>query len=146
MKKASEFMIADHKNLNRLWDDFLAEKDSVMAKNLFQKFSNRLDKHFTMEEDVLFPLFNKQLGLEKNVGAVALSQHEHEELRRILGRIKTLLDENDSRRIENIGIHFKRALIKHQEKENSVQYSLFDNFIVIPDEEWENMCYDVFIK
>lgn len=130
-------MIADHKYLYRLLVDFLVENDFDKAEKLFQRFTVRLEKHFKMEDELIFPLFNEHLGLENNNSLAEVMNRDHQNIYKLLKLTKKYLSLKDRRKIDAIGPHFKKVLSKHHKRENLTHYPIFNNFISVPDEKFE---------
>lgn len=137
-------MISDHKYLDKIWAEFLIEKDFDKAEKIFKKFNNRYAKHMKMEDEVLFPLFNKYLGLENNTGPTKISHRDHENLNKLLVNIKNFIDVKDIKKINETSLNFQKALSKHQERENITQYALFNKFISISVDGWEKMLHSIY--
>lgn len=132
-------MILEHEYLRTLWDDFFIEKDKETSKKLFKKFRRELLKHTQIEDEVLSPLFNKHLGIEK--GQTTVMKEDHEKLMILLEKVRNTLDTHNEIEFIYKKNHFKRALIKHHKREISMQYPLFDIFIL--QNEWEEILQQI---
>lgn len=76
MKKISEFMKQEHLRLDTLWEDFSREETKEERALIFQTFSDKLLAHLAIEDEVLSPIFNKHLGVEKGQTTVIKEDHK----------------------------------------------------------------------
>ena len=67
MKAILKIMDQDHEELAKLFTEFLLSVNSNSDKSLtiFSRFMQHLKKHFSWEENILFPLLEERTGLEE---------------------------------------------------------------------------------
>lgn len=83
-----EFFTADHRNCDVLWAavEAAAETGDVTATQAaFAAFDLATRRHFDMEENVLFPAFEKATGM--TTGPTRMMRMEHEQMRGLLSQI-----------------------------------------------------------
>lgn len=144
MQKISEFMIDDHKYLDQILFQFLNEKDFNESQKIFQKFKLHLEKHFRMEDEILFPLFYKHLGIEKDTKFIIKRNDEHKVIFKLLDMLVYFLNTKNNEQFISTGDHFKNFFSKHQERENTIEYSLYNNFISVSNEDWQKMVKSIY--
>lgn len=133
-------MELEHKNLVKQWRDFLIEKDEEMADELLETFTDNLLRHIHMEDGSLSPTFNNYLKIDKGTGPTAVMKDEHEDLIKLLDKVKAARDADDEKAFAYAANHFERALLQHHEREEKGQYVFFDKIISQKDqEEWEDI-------
>ena len=135
VKKISEFMREDHKELDTLWESFASENNKERALIHFEKFKEKLLKHTKLEDETLSPIFNKYLGIRQ--GQTTLISEDHADLFNLLEKIKSSFDSNNTSELSYNKKHFRRLVIKHQDRENLTHYVLFDK--IIPQKDWEEI-------
>jgi len=137
-------MIEDHRHLDKLLFNFLNEKDINESRILFQRLRDRFDKHFRIEDEILFPLFRKYLGVEEDTGLITKRHDEHNSILKLLDMLFYFLNTKNSEQFIATGHNFKKFLSKHQEREDKTEYSLYNNSISISDEEWEKKIKSIY--
>ena len=137
MKTISEFMKLEHTHLEEQWEEFSAEKNKKKAERLFRRFEENLLKHIHLEDGALSPTFNRYLGIEKDAGPSVVMSGDHMAIIKLLNKVKGAFDSGDTERLEYAKNHFKRAHLKHHEREEKTHYTFFDK--VIAQKEWEDI-------
>lgn len=122
-------MRMEHAHLDKLWEKFSVEEDKEKSKKLFNKFRKSLLKHIKLEDDILSPILNECLVIEKETGPSAANYHDHENIVKLLYKLETAFNSNDKKLIEYTKTHFKHALEKHLGRKDAMNYPLFDTFI-----------------
>ena len=145
MKKISDYMINDHLYLEQLWSSFLNESECDVAKLHFKTFSEHFITHITMEDEVLFPLFNEMLGFQEEIITTQVARHSHDTLLTMLSTISGYLEEHDMRRVVRMAFHFQRALIKHQERENKTQYRVLGTYTSKYFKDWHTAVMGTYV-
>ena len=143
MGAISDFMEADHAHLDKLWNDFLREKeDPIRATKLFNKFREHLLLHLKLEDTLLFPRLDQYLGMEDSFGPTEQARRDHAAIVRLLSFIEEAGLENDMERINIAGDHLNKALLKHREREREIHYPVSDSFV--GDAEWSQMLAKIY--
>lgn len=123
-----EFMSEDHDRLDNLFEEFnkLRKSDISRAKPLFVNFRVGLQAHIAWEEDILFPIFERETGMHDS-GPTAVMRMEHRHIKNFLEEIsgKVLADELDG--IDELGIKLLEVLGSHNQKEENILYPAIDN-------------------
>lgn len=131
-------MDKDHERIDKQWCAFMAEATNAeLASCLFLEFSNHIQKHINLEDNVLFPRFEKYTGLDKNTGIIAIMRNDHKNILKLLGSVRQARETNDIKKIREAGFHLHRALNAHNKREDTVPYPLFDE--LFSDAEWTSI-------
>ncbi len=91
MNSITAYFAADHDRLDALFTEFqtLKRRDPSTAKEKFKGFLKGLTRHIVWEEDVLFPIFERQTGMGSDSGPTAVMRMEH---RQIKGHLDAIHD------------------------------------------------------
>ena len=123
-----EFMNKDHDRLDNLFEEFnkLRKSDISRAKPLFLSFRAGLQAHIAWEEDILFPIFERETGMHAT-GPTAVMRMEHRQIKNFLEEIsgKVLADELDG--IDESEIKLLEVLGSHNLKEENILYPAIDD-------------------
>lgn len=120
-----EFMSEDHDRLDNLFEEFnkLRKSDISRAKPLFVNFRVGLQAHIAWEEDILFPIFERETGMH-DTGPTAVMRMEHRHIKNFLEEIsgKVLADE-----LDELEIKLLEVLGSHNLKEENILYPAIDD-------------------
>lgn len=120
---AAAFFSGDHQHCDELWAAVEAAAeggDEAAAKAAFGIFAQAMRRHMDMEEQVLFPAFEKQTGM--TMGPTRVMRLEHDQMRGLLGQMEgapasALLDHGDT---------LLMLIQQHNVKEEGVLYPMCD--------------------
>ena len=82
---ATELLDEDHKNVERLFQQYKAAHDPSRKRTLAQQICQELTVHMRIEEEVFYPAFRQATGDQQ---AVEHSTHEHREAMDLVHRIE----------------------------------------------------------
>lgn len=153
-KSISEYYERDHDRLDNLFISFQKSKrqDFAKAKEYFVAFKFGLQRHIVWEEEILFPLFEKETGLV-NQGPTFVMRYEHqligEKLESIHKKVQVADPNSDKEENELLAI-----LSSHNDKEEKVLYPAIDELTErlelaedvfkrmqdIPEERYQKCC------
>lgn len=149
-KTITAFYEQDHDRLDELFKTFqrLKRSDFPKAKEAFKEFKFGLQRHIVWEEDLLFPLWEKETGITEG-GATSVMRAEHRQIEQQLEAIHGRVAEQDpnSDQAEQALLNL---LGSHNMKEERVLYpgidrvtsagerdTIFQNMKSIPDERYK---------
>lgn len=132
----NDLLHTDHVRLHMLYEDHCSELDGdniMLAAIRFDEFQTGLLRHIRMEEEVLFPLYEKKT--ENTMGPTHVMRMEHQEIQGLLKKMTGLLDEakieglskRDS--IKELGNQIHEYLKLHNQKEEEILYPSSDQVI-----------------
>jgi regulator of cell morphogenesis and NO signaling len=155
-KSITEYFEQDHNRLDDLFVNFQQSKrqDFKKAKEYFVAFKFGLQRHIIWEEEILFPLFEKQTGLVDQ-GPTAMMRYEHrmigEKLEAIHKKVQLADPNSDNEEKELLA-----TLSHHNNKEEDVLYPAIDQIAErleitgevfkrmqdLPEERYQKCCED----
>lgn len=127
MNTILEFLGTDH----RLCDDYfaaaetaVAERDWETAKEEFGHFIKAMDRHFAMEEAVLFPAFEAKTG--NAMGPTQVMRMEHEQMRALMSDMKTAVAAGNDTNYLGLSETLNMIMQQHNLKEENMLYPMSD--------------------
>mgnify|MGYP001355728127 FL=1 len=152
-KTITAFYEQDHDRLDELFKTFQQMKwsDFLKAKEAFKEFKYGLQRHIVWEEDILFPLWEKETGITEG-GATSVMRTEHRQIGQHLEAIhQKVIDQNpDSDQEEQALLNL---LGSHNMKEERVLYpgidrvasaevreTVFQQMETIPEDRYKLCC------
>ena len=123
-----EFMSMDHDRLDNLFEAFknLKKRDSSGAKKSFLDFKAGLQTHIVWEEDILFPIFERETGM-RDTGPTAVMRMEHSQIKNLLEEIGQQVLAGDLEESDEAETNLLEVLGSHNQKEESILYPAIDN-------------------
>lgn len=114
-------MLKEHERIMKLLDIFENDISNMsLARNSFNRLKWNLDKHFFVEEKVIFTVFEKESDLDNNDMMRLLK--EHKDIYWLLERIEDDLENGIRPKLER----FKKLLKEHAGFEDSFFYKKLD--------------------
>jgi iron-sulfur cluster repair protein YtfE (RIC family) len=152
-KTITAFYEQDHDRLDEFFKTFqkLKRADFAKAKEAFKEFKFGLQRHIVWEEEILFPLWEKETGITEG-GATSVMRTEHRQIGQQLEAIhQKVVDQNpDSDQEEQALLNL---LGSHNMKEERVLYpgidrvtsaidreTVFQKMESIPEERYKLCC------
>jgi len=143
----------DHERLDGLFKTFQALKgsDYAKAKESFIQFKFGLQRHIVWEEEILFPLWERQGGMAE-VGPTMVMRAEHRQIGEYLEAIHQKVQQQDPASDQEEQ-RLLAVLAAHNKKEELVLYHAIDNILneadrasiytamhSIPEERYNTCC------
>jgi hemerythrin-like domain-containing protein len=130
MTSITDFLGSDHKRC----DDLFASAETHVSKQRwdeaqtdFAGFAAALERHFTMEETILFPEFEEATG--SNQGPTSVMRMEHQQMRSILAMMRDSLDQRDAENFFGYSETLNTMMQQHNMKEESILYVMTDRVL-----------------
>jgi iron-sulfur cluster repair protein YtfE (RIC family) len=126
--RISEALGYDHERLARLEvAAFVARAagQAETAERWYTAFSSALRRHIAVEEEFLFPVFEKRLGLSPSDGPTEVMRREHGEILRWLDEILRTIG-HTAKLPDEARAAFHEVLEKHHLKEEEILYPALD--------------------
>lgn len=126
-RSVSTFLGEDHDRLDTL---FLTVREALEGGQLeeaasrFAKFRKGLERHIRMEEELLFPEFERLSGMPPQSGPTQVMRMEHQEIGQLLSTITDMLME--ARNPLRVARDLLTVLGDHNTKEEAVLYPMTD--------------------
>jgi len=126
-ESATRPLAVDHHRIDELLADakrHLREGDLAAARESFAAFRSGLEHHIAVEEEVLFPAFERHTGI-RDGGPTAVMRVEHAEMRRLLDEIAGALEAAGAERTSPLA-SLTALLFAHNGKEERILYPMCD--------------------
>lgn len=127
MSTISEYMLGDHKACDEAFarvEDAVEGRDWVTAEAGFKTFCKNMNRHFAMEEDVLFSALEDETGMGGSPTPVFRS--EHVQMRVLLDEMKSAIEARDSDRYLGESETLLVLMQQHNMKEEGMLYQMMD--------------------
>jgi iron-sulfur cluster repair protein YtfE (RIC family) len=133
METFSELLGADHRRLDRIVGDLgamIEDGELERAEATFADFDEGLRRHIRVEEELLFPLFDRRTRM---VGPSRVMTEEHRAMERLLDELGQALGGSERLSAARAFGELLLAIGQHNLKEERVLYPLTDR--ALPDDE-----------
>ena len=136
MKTLLEHMQAHHDRYDQLYADgenFLLDEKIEEGLASIKSFMNEMDRHFQMEETVLFPTFEEISGMRQ--GPTQVMRMEHQQMRNLLARMSEAVSSGNREEILEVGETMMILIQQHNVKEEGILYPMADQHLASYREE-----------
>ena len=136
----STFMTSHHKECDELFakaEDSVANGDWVQGTEQWYEFADELEKHFSREEDILFPKFETATGMAG--GPTQMMRMEHEQIRALVSEINKAADSRDKDQFLALTETLMVTMQQHNMKEEQILYPMTDQSLADAVEIIESM-------
>jgi len=124
----SAFFVDDHRRCDQLWgriESLVEAGEEGAAREAWNAFEAAMQRHFSMEEEVLFPAVEAATGMGGGMGPTAVMRAEHDQMKGVLaqmgqaaaGDLQELLDHGDT---------LLMLIQQHNTKEEGILYPMCD--------------------
>jgi hemerythrin-like domain-containing protein len=127
MSRISEVMARDHKACDERFavaEAAAAAADLGQAAGEFEAFAAALERHFRVEEEQLFPAFERATGMRD--GPTEMMRIEHADMRELLDQLRAALGTADAAEFLGLADTLNVLIQQHNLKEEQVLYALLD--------------------
>ncbi len=128
--KISNYMREDHRHC----DDSFAKVEQAANKSDFEEAFKHFEefmvdtlKHFSREEEVLFPAFEEVTGSKE--GPTNVMRYEHDQVRGLLEQLKEAIDKKEKERFFSAADTLMILLQQHNMKEEQMLYAMCDRVL-----------------
>ncbi len=124
MSTIKEYLTTDHTRCDEL---FAAMEDSASksikdAKVAYEAFKTSSERHFQMEERVMFLEFETKTGMTQ--GPTAMMRHEHEQMRTLVAQMGEAIDDDNKDRFFGLSETLMILMQQHNMKEEQMLYTM----------------------
>jgi len=124
MSTIKEYLTADHSRCDELFasmEDAVA-KDINSSESAFNEFSDNTERHFQMEERVMFLEFEQKTGMTE--GPTAMMRHEHTQMRNLLKDMKAAIEAKAKDKFFGSSETLMILMQQHNMKEEQMLYTM----------------------
>ncbi len=133
----SNYLTHQHRSCDTIFaqaEKFVAQGDWAEAEKSFLDFANETLLHFKREEEELFSAFEAQTGSSE--GPTQVMRFEHEQVRGLLGKIASAIEEQDKNAYLSLAESMMILLQQHNMKEEQMLYAMCDR-VMAPNQKSE---------
>ncbi len=127
MNSITEYMQQRHRDC----DDLFAQAESSASGGNWSDttahwtgFSEKMERHFRMEEQVLFPAFETKTGHTQ--GPTSVMRMEHEQMRALMKELTACMNNEDQERFLGLAESLMLLIQQHNMKEEQMLYPMTD--------------------
>jgi hemerythrin-like domain-containing protein len=127
MNTILDFLATDHRACDGIFaaaEAAVAGRQWEMAKQEFDRFTMAMDRHFAMEEEVLFPAFEAKTG--NSMGPTQVMRMEHEQMRTLMHDMKTAVAAGKDTDYLGLSETLNMVMQQHNLKEENMLYPMSD--------------------
>lgn len=138
---AVSFFTQDHRDCDELWAQVEAAveaKNTELAKTLWVSFDKVLRAHLAMEEEILFPAFERATGMTG--GPTAMMRMEHTQMRGVLDQMASDAATDDFESVADHGDTLLMLIQQHNMKEENMLYPMTEQHLA---GEWSQLAEQI---
>ena len=124
MATIKEYLSADHSRCDELFanmEDAVA-KDIDSATQAYEEFAQNTERHFQMEERVMFLEFETKTGMTQ--GPTAMMRQEHTQMRNLITDMKTAIENKNKDKFFGNSETLMILMQQHNMKEEQMLYTM----------------------
>ena len=124
MSTIKEYLTADHQRC----DEFFAMMEDKAntslsdAKATYEEFAGATERHFQMEERVMFAEFETKTGMTE--GPTSMMRHEHAQMRTLIKQMGEALDAENKDKFFGLSETLMILMQQHNMKEEQMLYTM----------------------
>ena len=122
----AEHFSGDHRRCDDLWGEVEAaveQGDAASIAAAWQRFDRAMRRHFSMEEEVLFPAFEAATGMA-DAGPTFMMRSEHVQMRAVLDQMAAAAERADHQDLVDSGDTLLMLIQQHNTKEQGMLYPM----------------------
>lgn len=124
MSTIKEYLTMDHGRCDELFANMedAAAKSIESAKEAYEEFAKSTDRHFQMEERVMFLEFEQKTGMTQ--GPTAMMRHEHAQMRNLIAEMGKAIEAKDKDKFFGNSETLMILMQQHNMKEEQMLYTM----------------------
>ncbi|MGB7543905.1 MAG: hemerythrin domain-containing protein [Burkholderiales bacterium] len=129
------YMMRDHKACDEYFaqaDDAATAGDWARVTRSLAVFVAALERHFELEEQILFPAFEERTGM--SAGPTQMMRSEHEDMRALLADLQRAALEGDVERYSGLAETLLLMSQQHNLKEEQILYPMMDRTLAAEEQ------------
>ncbi len=138
-----EFMAQDHKDCDLLFaqaENAASKDDWDTAQRSFNEFLQAMERHLGIEEQELFPAFEKETGIIS--GPTEMMRMEHDQMRSLFSEMKDAMEQQDSDDYLGAAETLLILMQQHNMKEEQILYNIMDQRLPEDINHWQKKFND----
>lgn len=124
MSTIKEYLSSDHRRCDELFAkmEAAATKSLQEAKEACIEFVDESERHFQMEERVMFLEFENKTGMTQ--GPTAMMRHEHTQMRSLMKQMLEAIEANNNDKFFGLSETLMILMQQHNMKEEQMLYTM----------------------
>ncbi len=146
MNTIKEFLSTDHSRCDEIFA-VMEEKagDSLAdSKVVCQEFKDEMERHFQMEERVMFLEFETKTGMTQ--GPTAMMRQEHAQMRTLMQQMIEAIDANNKDKFFGLSETLMILLQQHNMKEEQMLYPMAQQHLAADSERIVSMMESLIVE
>jgi len=130
MAGVSAYMVNHHKECDSAFasiEEAVGASDWNRAQSEFDAFLSEMNRHFDLEENLLFPAFAQKTGMSG--GPTQVMRMEHEQMRGMLDEMRVAAEAKEAEQFLGASETLLILMQQHNFKEEAVLYSMMDEVL-----------------
>jgi len=130
METIAQTLSHDHSRCDQLFakaEEGVAKTNWERATTDFANFRAAMERHFTMEEEVLFPTIEERVG--QRIGPTQVMRMEHQQMRDVFVEMAESVTQQDSDEYLGLSETLLMLMQQHNGKEEHMLYPLSDRVL-----------------
>jgi hemerythrin-like domain-containing protein len=127
MPRITDVMSADHHRCDEIFakaEEAISKGDWDQGGAAFQEFVDAMERHFTMEEGVLFPTFEQRTGMTS--GPTQVMRMEHMQMRQLFSEMDESVGQKNQDKYLGLSETLLMVMQQHNAKEEQILYTMAD--------------------
>ncbi len=146
MATIKEYLTTDHRKCDEL---FAAMEDAATqslenAKEAYEAFVADTERHFQMEERVMFLEFENKTGMTE--GPTAMMRHEHAQMRSLMQQMGEALEAGNKDKFFGLAETLMILMQQHNMKEEQMLYSMAQQHLSAESDRIVNMMESMIVE
>jgi len=124
MSSIKDYLTNDHRKCDEVFAQMEERANTSLAdaKEIAQEFVNDMERHFQMEERVMFVEFENKTGMTQ--GPTAMMRQEHSQMRNLMSQLLEAIESGDKDKFFGLSETLMILLQQHNMKEEQMLYTM----------------------
>ena len=146
MSMIKEYLAADHRKCDELFANMEDMANTSLQDSIEEckKFIDRTERHFQMEERVMFVEFEKKTGMIE--GPTQMMRHEHTQMRNLMKQMLEALEAGDKDKFFSNSETLMILLQQHNMKEEQMLYPMAQQHLSAQAEHIIDMMQSIIVE
>lgn len=127
MQAITDLLSLNHERCDQLFaavETAIGKDNATQAQTAFNAFHHAMQRHFTIEDVILFPAFEQNN--DSDLGVTHMMRMEHEQMRELIEQIQGTLNNGNLQACASLAANLLPLIQQHNLKEEQVLYPLLD--------------------
>lgn len=146
MQSIKDYLTLDHRRCDEIFAKMeeKASESLVSARDLCLEFIDQEQRHFQMEEQVMFLEFESKTGMTQ--GPTQMMKHEHTQMRALMNDMLEAIDNENKDRFFGLSETLMILLQQHNMKEEQMLYPMAQQHLSAESDRIVNMMDSIIVK